>query len=146
MRFLPCFILLLFFSCNHPQSPTEKRTGVFVELSSPHTSIEQLTNAEITAVIHNNTSRDTALPMWVMDNSIYALDVTDEKGEEIPSIPPSVPPADLHAYDSLLPAGSTMTLQYDLNIYQVSIPKGNYHVRMHSLPSNEIIFTVTKGN
>lgn len=141
MRIAAACILFLLFSCNNPQAE-EQHTGLYAQLHAAKTDLHSLNEAVITATIKNYGPRDTVINEFVFQNAILALEVKNDSGKAVLSIPPPVPPLGLNEYNRELHPGDSVIYRYQTNIFVLPERAGNYHVKLDGIPSDEIILQV----
>ncbi|MEI6124126.1 MAG: hypothetical protein WCQ95_10935, partial [Bacteroidota bacterium] len=72
-----------------------------------------------------------------------SLIITNEKGNTIPTIPPSVPQDENSLHSAkILKTKEEYTINYNLNIFSPILPKGKYCVAMKNGLSNKVWFTI----
>ena len=141
MRFpLACFLLFL-FSCIEPK-PEKTRTGLFARLSAAKTDLNSLDEGTIKACVKNYGPYDTTINEFIFQNAILALEVKDDSGRALLSLPPPVPPIGLNEYNRVLHPGDSVLYTYKLDIFVLPERKGIYHVRLNRVNSEEAVVNV----
>ena len=98
----------------------------------------------ITARFYNNGEKDIKLDHSdIIENSILFLRISDEKGNEIHPIPPSVPKDEKSsAITKILKPKENYIIKYDLNINNPVLSEGSYCVTMREGASNKVWFKI----
>ncbi len=126
-------ILLLFvigFSAN-----AQLDSDIEVMIESDSSSYVSCRNVSIKAQLINKADHVKHIFPELLENSVLALTVYNEKGERIPTVPPGVPKNG--PFVEIQPMES-LDLSYTLNMFSPELPKGKYSIRMNQFVSNEL--------
>lgn len=146
-RFAALVVPWLIAACAQPPStralPNASSRGVSVP--SATASASQPTPAQLRAVISGPASAPSdaleirvslknigtqvvKLREAVLASAVLVLEVENERGEHVPTVPPPVPAAE--SRDRTIEPSETIELTYQLSIFSPPLPSGRYSVRV----------------
>ncbi len=148
---LACLILcMMFANCNNPEKALSQKQTIFnenqliVTLYTHDSIVASESKIQITTRFYNSGEQEIKLEQSsILENPILSLIITNEKGNTIPTIPPSVPQDENSLHSAkILKTKEEYTINYNLNIFSPILPKGKYCVAMKNGLSNKVWFTI----
>lgn len=117
---------------------------LIVTLSLNDSSVSTESEIQITARFYNSGVKDVKLDNSdILENPILSLHISDEKGNKINTIPPSVPKDEKNsASTKILKPKEDYIIKYDLNIFSPVLSEGRYCITMKDGSSNKVWFEI----
>ncbi len=141
----------MFANCNNQDEALDQKKiassdgkGLIVTLFLNDSIVSTNSEIQITARFYNNGEKDIKLDQrQILENPILSLRVSDEKGNALHSVPPSIPRDDKNStFIKILKPEEDYTIKYNLNIFSPALSKGRYSVNMKNGSSNKVWFDI----
>ncbi len=126
-------------------APQEDAAGrLSARLYPDHASFSTSRKARVFAEITNVGAAPVDIDLWNLGQSMLALDVTNGSGERMLAIGPSTPqaPEVMKRFRKTLDPGKSIEIEYTLNIFLPELAAGTYSIKMFSIPSNTVRFSI----
>ncbi|BDS09761.1 hypothetical protein [Aureispira anguillae] len=147
-----CFILIYSCLCiccvehtnitSEEPIATHSLSNIRGKLSLEDSLFQSSRTLQVKAVIMNHSAQTLKLNSRVLNDPILALNVLNQQGQRMPTIPPSLPPTEKEVKSILIKSMETYLISYNLHIFSPPLPKGYYTIQMKNMPSNNVHFEI----
>ncbi|MGE0790105.1 MAG: hypothetical protein AB7S26_30810 [Sandaracinaceae bacterium] len=148
-RLLFASIALLALGCEgaahaDPPLPTTGLVAIFEPVRVP---IPSSTSGRLTFTVENRGPEPATIDLDQLGSAIFGLDVMDDSGNRIPTLPPGVPPLDYVPRTETLPVGGRHRFEVSLNAFSPPLPAGDYRARVsvRGVTSTSVRFEIRPG-
>ncbi len=132
-------LFILTFIAFGLQSNAQMDNDIEVTIECDSSTYSSCRNVTISGKLINKADHIKHVFPELIESSVLALTVYNDKGERIPTVPPGVPKSE--PFIKIKPS-DTLELSYDLNMFSPDLPKGHYFVKMNQFASNKIHFEI----
>ena len=106
-------------------SYAQSRPRLTATLTVSAARVPSVATLSVTVVLRNNTTQTVVIPAQILTTAILLLEVRNDRGERVNTVPPPVPTAETVA---LVP-GAERRVVLGLNVFSPTLPAGRYTVR-----------------
>ena len=130
-----------------PQTQTQAQTqtqpqGLHARFEREELEVESTVEGSLVMIVENRGAVAETISLDNLGSAIFAIEVTDGRGQRVYTIPPGMPPANYAPRTEVLAPGASRRFEMTLHVFSPPLPDGTYSVRAQGMSSDTLRLVV----